>query len=76
MNGWIEWRGGEMPVSGDVVVDVQFGNGAVVRAIRADRLLWGRPRQETGREVGSEPPSGRTGKSGGMVVAYRELEAV
>lgn len=76
MNGWTEWCGGEMPVDGGTIVDVRLGNGAIVTATRADRLLWGRPRQETGREVGNEPPSGRVGKSGGMVVAYRELEAV
>lgn len=76
MNGWTEWRGGEMPVAGGAIVDARLGNGATVKATRADRLLWGRPRQETGREVGDEPPRGRIGESGGMVVAYRELEVV
>lgn len=45
--GWTEWNGGERPVDGGAVVDVQFRSAAVAAKgtrlsspCRADRLAW------------------------------------
>jgi len=34
-NAWIEWTGGDCPVSHDTVVDVRHADGKVTEAVRA-----------------------------------------
>lgn len=41
MDGWIEWRGGECPVDGGVIVDVEFECGpAISNPTTADGWDW------------------------------------
>ena len=38
--GWIEWSGGECPVSDNAVVDVRYRDGSIHKAQRADSYEW------------------------------------
>jgi hypothetical protein len=40
-NDWIEWSGGDCPVSGDQIVQVELRRGDVVKGF-ADRFIWDR----------------------------------
>lgn len=40
-DGWIEWGGGECPVSDNAMVDVRYRDGQIHKAQRADSYEWG-----------------------------------
>lgn len=40
-DGWIDWPGGECPVSDSTMVDVCYRDGAIHKAQRADSYEWG-----------------------------------
>jgi hypothetical protein len=40
MTGWIEWRGGECPVSDDVEVSVMFRRGNISTPLKAEMWSW------------------------------------
>ncbi|MFU2368480.1 MAG: hypothetical protein ACM685_22895 [Enterobacteriaceae bacterium] len=40
-DGWIEWGGGECPVSDNAMVDVRYRDGQIHKAQRADYYEWG-----------------------------------
>lgn len=40
-DGWIEWGGGERPVSDNTMVDVRYRDGQMQKAERADSYEWG-----------------------------------
>lgn len=39
--GWIDWGGGECPVSDNAMVDVRYRDGQIHKAQRADSYEWG-----------------------------------
>ena len=52
--GWIEWGGGECPVSDSTIVEVRYRNGEVKAAAPADFYEWGHWRPHfvtTGRDI-------------------------
>ena len=52
--GWIEWGGGECPVSDSTIVEVRYRNGEVKAAAPADFYEWGHGRPHfvtTGRDI-------------------------
>lgn len=52
--GWIEWGGGECPVSDSTIVEVRYRNGEVKDAAPADFYEWGHGRPHfvtTGRDI-------------------------
>lgn len=40
-DGWIDWGGGECPVSDNAMVDVRYRDGQIRKAQRADSYEWG-----------------------------------
>lgn len=40
-DGWIPWAGGECPVHGNTMVDVEFSNGYIGKNCRASTIIWG-----------------------------------
>lgn len=40
MTNWIEWNGGECPVSGDRLVEVLWDDGTTTGPLRADSWVW------------------------------------
>lgn len=53
-DGWIEWGGGECPVSDSTIVEVRYRNGEVKAAAPADFYEWGHGRPHfvtTGRDI-------------------------
>lgn len=40
-DGWIDWGGGECPVSDNAMVDVRYRDGQIHKAQRADSYEWG-----------------------------------
>lgn len=53
-DGWIDWGGGECPVSDSTIVEVRYRNGEVKAAAPADFYEWGRVRPHfvtTGRDI-------------------------
>lgn len=52
--GWIDWVGGECPVSDSTIVEVRYRNGEVKAAAQADFYEWGHGRPHfvtTGRDI-------------------------
>jgi hypothetical protein len=53
-DGWIEWGGGECPVSDSTIVEVRYRNGEVKASAPADFYEWGHGRPHfvtTGRDI-------------------------
>ena len=53
-DGWIDWCGGERPVSDSTIVEVRYRNGEVKAAAPADFYEWGHGRPHfvtTGRDI-------------------------
>lgn len=53
-DGWIDWGGGECPVSDSTIVEVRYRNGEVKAASPADFYEWGHGRPHfvtTGRDI-------------------------
>lgn len=53
-DGWIDWGGGECPVSDSAIVEVRYRNGEVKAAAPADFYEWGHGRPHfvtTGRDI-------------------------
>lgn len=53
-DGWIDWGGGECPVSDSTIVEVRYRNGEVKAAAPADFYEWGHGRPHfvtTGRDI-------------------------
>lgn len=41
VDGWIDWPGGECPISDSTMVDVRYRDGSIHKAQRADSYEWG-----------------------------------
>ncbi|MGR9252701.1 hypothetical protein [Rhizobium leguminosarum] len=63
-NSWRDWPGGEMPVSGDTLVDVRWGDGAIYERQLARTWGWNIPVQP-----------GVNDQDAGIIVAWRPAEA-
>lgn len=51
---WIEWRGGDSPVAGDVKVDAAFRRGNVVENMEAGFWRWDHSHPSDRRERPSD----------------------
>ena len=62
---WIEHDGKEMPVDGDVIVDVQWGDGEVFEDTPASTWNWC---------IDNDPNSPEFGSGAGIITHYRVVK--